>query len=152
MLRRALVVWLAFLLLAHGIAHVPGFLVNWQIASFPDLTYRTTIFATSVDVGPEGIRLLGLCWIGTAIVLVLLASAVAFNVPLRPWAIPAALILSLLLCAAGWPEARLGLVANVVIALSLLATSRDGVAKSSQAKRDLSRRGWRVRARSTIGV
>jgi len=117
MLRRALVVWLAFLLLAHGIAHVPGFLVNWQIASFPDLTYRTTIFGTSVDVGPEGIRLLGLCWIGTAIVLVLLASAVAFNVPLRPWAIPAALILSLLLCAAGWPEARLGLVANVVIAV-----------------------------------
>ena len=28
-----------------------------------------------------------------------------------------ALILSLLLCAAGWPEARLGLVANVVIAV-----------------------------------
>jgi hypothetical protein len=82
MLRRALVVWLAFLLLAHGIAHVPGFLVNWQIASFPDLTYRTTIFATSVDVGPEGIRLIGLCWIGTAVVLVVLASAVAFNVPL----------------------------------------------------------------------
>ena len=152
MLSRALVVWLAFLLLAHGIAHVPGFLVNWQIASFPDVTYRTTIFGTSVDVGPAGIRLLGLCWIGTAIVLVLLASAVAFNVSLRPWAIPAALILSLLLCAAGWPEARLGLVANVVIALSLLATSRDGVAKSSREKRDLSRRGWRVRARSTIGV
>jgi hypothetical protein len=54
-LRRALVAWLAFLLLAHGVAHVPGFLVNWQIASFPDLNYRTTIFGTSVDVGPEGI-------------------------------------------------------------------------------------------------
>ena len=54
MLGRALVVWLAFLLLAHGIAHVPGFLVNWQIASFPDLTYRTTIFATSVDVCSGG--------------------------------------------------------------------------------------------------
>ena len=152
MLRRALVVWLAFLLLAHGIAHVPGFLVNWQIASFPDLPYRTTIFGTSVDVGPGSIRLLGLCWIATAIVLVVLASAVAFNVPLRPWAIPAALILSPLLCAAGWPEARLGLIANVVIALSLFATSHHGVAKSSRAERDLSRRGWRVRTRARIGV
>ena len=67
MLRRALVVWLAFLLLAHGIAHVAGFLVNWQIASFPDLTYRTTIFGTSVDVGPDGIRLLGLCFIALSL-------------------------------------------------------------------------------------
>lgn len=108
---------LAFLLFAHGIAHVPGFLVSWQLVAFPDLTYRTTIFGTSVNVGPEGARLIGLCWLGMAAVLVVLGSAVAFNVPLRPWAIAAALALSLLLCAAGWPEARLGLIANAVIAL-----------------------------------
>ena len=88
----------AFLLLAHGIAHVPGFLVNWQLAVFPDLAYRTTIFGTTVDVGPHGIRLIGLCWLGLAAVFVALASAVAFNAPLRP-------------------VARVGLLANAVIAL-----------------------------------
>ena len=112
---------LAFLLLAHGIAHVPGFLVSWQLASFPDLTYRTTIFGTSVNVGPEGIRLMGLCWLGMAAVFEALATAVAFNAPLWPAATATALALSLLLCAAGWPEARVGLLANAVIALSLVA-------------------------------
>ena len=112
---------LAFLLLAHGIAHVPGFLVSWQLASFPDLTYRTTIFGTSVNVGPEGIRLMGLCWLGMAGVFEALAAAVAFNAPLWPAATATALTLSLLLCAAGWPEARVGLLANAVIALGLVA-------------------------------
>jgi hypothetical protein len=111
----------AFLLFAHGIAHLPGFIVSWQLGSFPDLPYRTTIFGTSLDVGPEGMRLIGLCWIGMTTALVALASAVAFDAPLWPWAIPVALTLSLLLCAAGWPEARLGLVANAVIAVSLVA-------------------------------
>jgi hypothetical protein len=117
---------LAFLLLAHGIAHVPGFLVSWQLAAFPDLTYRTTVFGTSINAGPQGIRLIGLCWLGMAVVFVALASAVALNAPVRSWAIPTALTLSLLLCAAGWPEARLGLVANAAIALSLVAM-RSGV-------------------------
>jgi hypothetical protein len=117
---------LAFLLLAHGIAHVPGFLVSWQLAAFPDLTYRTTVFGTSINAGPQGIRLIGLCWLGMAAVFVALASAVALNAPVRSWAIPTALTLSLLLCTAGWPEARLGLVANAAIALSLVAM-RSGV-------------------------
>ena len=112
---------LAFLLLAHGIAHLPGFLVSWQLASLPDLTYRTTVFGTAIKVGPDGIQLIGLCWLGMAAVFVALASAVAFNAPLRPAATATALALSLLLCAAGWPEARLGLLANAVIALSLVA-------------------------------
>ena len=111
----------AFLLLAHGIAHVPGFLVSWQLASFPDLTYRTTVFGSAVDVGPAWIRLIGIGWLGEAVVFVALASAVAFNAPLRPVAIATALALSLFLCAAGWPEARIGLLANGVIALSLVA-------------------------------
>jgi len=27
----------AFLLLVHGIAHFPGFIVSWQLGLFPDL-------------------------------------------------------------------------------------------------------------------
>jgi hypothetical protein len=117
---------LAFLLFAHGLAHVPGFLVSWQLAVFPDLAYRTTIFGASVNVGPEGMRLIGLCWLGLAGVFVVLASAIAFNAPLRPSTTGAALALSIFLCAAGWPEARLGLVANAVIAL-LFVWTRTGV-------------------------
>jgi hypothetical protein len=110
---------LAFLFLGHGIAHLPGFIVSWQLASFPELPYRTTIFGTSLDVGAGGIRLIGLCWLGIAAALIAVASAFALDVRVWPWAAPTVLALSLVLCLAGWPEARLGLVANVVLAASL---------------------------------
>ena len=41
---------LALLLLGHGIAHLPGFLVGWQLASFPELPFSTTVLAHIVDV------------------------------------------------------------------------------------------------------
>jgi hypothetical protein len=110
---------LAFLLLGHGIAHLPGFIVSWQLGSFPDLPYRTTIFGASLNVGADGMRLIGLGWLGIAAALIALALAIAFDVRLWPWAAPMVLALSLLLCVAGWPEARLGVVANAVLAASL---------------------------------
>jgi hypothetical protein len=118
---------LAFLLFAHGVAHLPGFFVSWQLTSFPDLPYRTTIFGSSLDVGPTGAQFLGLCWIAIATVLVALAVAVAVNVPLSRWAVPTALAFSLLLCAAGWPETRWGFVANAAI-LFLVAVRSSVVA------------------------
>jgi hypothetical protein len=42
---------LALLLLAHGVAHLPGFLVSWQLRSFPEMPYRTAFLGGSVDVG-----------------------------------------------------------------------------------------------------
>ena len=41
---------LAVLLLVHGVAHLPGFLVAFRLASFPELPYRTTFFGTLEDV------------------------------------------------------------------------------------------------------
>jgi hypothetical protein len=42
----------------HGVAHLPGFLVAWQLRSFPELPYHTTVLANSVDVGVTGIRVI----------------------------------------------------------------------------------------------
>ena len=83
-------------------------------------------------MGADAIRLMGLCWLGMGAVLVALASAVAFNAPLRTSATATALALSLLLCADGWPEARLGLLANAVIALSLVAMRLGAIAERRQ--------------------
>jgi hypothetical protein len=117
----------AFLLAAHGIAHLPGFLVAWKIRELEGLSYRTTIFGTSMDVGARGIRAIGVAWMLAAIAFVLLAAAVAVHS--GPWreALPIVLVISVLLCAVGWPEARIGIVANAVIALLLLAGLRGGV-------------------------
>jgi hypothetical protein len=115
---------LALLLLGHGIAHLPGFLVGWQLASFPELPFRTTVLAHTVNVGIVGARLVGAGWMIAALMFAVLAAAVAFRPTTWPPLLPAALLLSTLLCVLGWPEARIGLMVNTLLAIGLLAAVR----------------------------
>ena len=117
----------AFLLLAHGVAHLPGFIVAWRLRDLQGLPYRTTLFGTSVDVGAAGIRVVGVAWLLIALALASLAVAVTARGDQWREVLPVVLVMSTLLCAMGWPEARIGLVANAVIAVLLLAGLRAGV-------------------------
>jgi hypothetical protein len=112
---RVMRVILVLLLLVHGIAHLPGFLVNWQLRSFPELPFRTTVFGGTLDVGLIGIRAVGVGWLLVTIAF----GFAALGVLLRSgWWQPvaySAVGASGLLSAAGWPEARLGLVANALV-------------------------------------
>ena len=69
MSERVMRVILVLLLLVHGIAHLPGFLVNWQLRSFPELPFRTSVFGGTLDVGLIGIRAVGVGWLLVAIAL-----------------------------------------------------------------------------------
>ncbi len=115
---------LVLLLLAHGIAHLPGFLVNWQLRSFPELPFRTTVFAGTLDVGLIGIRAVGIGWLLVAVAF----GFAALGVLLRSgWWQPlaySAVGASVLLTAAGWPEPRLGLVANVLVIVLIVTGQR----------------------------
>lgn len=115
---------LALLLLGHGIAHLPGFLVGWQLASFPELPFRTTVLAHTVDVGVVGARLVGAGWMIVSLMFVVLAAAVALRPTGWPQVLPVALALSTLLCVLGWPEARIGLLMNSLLAIGLTAAIR----------------------------
>ena len=115
---------LALLLLGHGIAHLPGFLVGWQLASFPELPFRTTVIANHIDVGVGGARLVGAGWMIASLMFVVLAASVALRPTGWPQALPVAIALSTLLCVLAWPEARIGLVVNGVLALGLMAANR----------------------------
>jgi hypothetical protein len=117
---------LSFLLLAHGVAHLPGFLVAWGLMSFPERPYRTTVFGT-VDVGAAGARLVGFGWLVTSVVFVALAGALAFRINPPLVVLPVALGFSAMLCVAGWPEALYGFVANSAIAAMLVAGERYGL-------------------------
>ena len=64
----------AAFLIAHGVAHLVGFVVPWKLVSTAEVPYRTTILGWSI-----------------------------------------------VLCVVGWPEARIGLVVNVVLLAVLLA-------------------------------
>ena len=64
---------LALWFFTHGVAHLPGFLVSWQLRTFTELPFRTTILANSVDVGTVGVRLIGVGWLLSAVAFMALA-------------------------------------------------------------------------------
>ena len=117
---------LAFLLLAHGVAHLPGMLVGLELASFPELPFRTTVFGT-LDIGVTGARVVGIAWGVMAIAFVALAAAIAFTVALPPIVLPLALGCSAVLCLSAWPQAGLGFVANGIVAALLVVSERYGL-------------------------
>ena len=110
----------AGLLIAHGIAHLVGFAVPWKLMSSAEVPYRTTILGGAIDVGGTGARALGVLWLITALAFVVLAGAVLLGWNVRFWTF-AALSLSIVLCVAGWPDARIGLAVNGVVLTVLLA-------------------------------
>ena len=117
---------LAVLMVAHGIAHLPGFLVSWQLRSFPEMPFRTTILGSSLDVGAVGIKVIGLMWVAVSVAFGILAVATLVR---AAWWQPigyAAIGLSTALCLVGWPDARFGLVANAVILLLIVIGGRAG--------------------------
>jgi len=117
---------LAFMLLAHGVAHLPGFFVGWQLASFPELPFRTTIFGT-VDIGVIGTRLVGLAWLLSSLVFAALAATIAMRVEFPSALLPFALGVSAALCLSAWPKASYGFIANAAIATMLVAGERYGL-------------------------
>ena len=111
---------LSVLLLGHGVAHLPGFLVDLRLRSIRELPFRTTVLNGSVDIGEAGIKVIGLALLTAAIALGVLAIAVLVRVPWWPPVAYLAVGLSILLCLLGWPEARLGILANLVILMLLV--------------------------------
>ncbi len=112
----------AGLLIIHGVAHLPGFVVPWRLASPREMPYKTTLFAGVVNVGDAGIRVVGLLWLMAALAL----GACGIVVLVRaPWWMPVTLtaaLFSLFLSIVGWPESRIGVFVNLAI-LALLVVN-----------------------------
>src|SRR5215510_4208448 len=119
-------IFLAIWFFAHGVAHVPGFLVSWQLRTFPELPFRTTILADSVDVGRVGVRLVGVGWLVGAVAFMTLALAAMLRVAWWQGATYVVLGFSLILCILGWPRSRIGVASNIVVAVVLTSAPRFG--------------------------
>jgi hypothetical protein len=110
-------------LVVHGIAHLPGFAVPWQLITSTELPYRTTVLAGRIDIGDAGVRAVGLAWALAAAAFIALAWSLWAGLPWTRTLIACAVAFSLVLCAAGWPDARIGVAANILI-LAMLAATR----------------------------
>jgi ABC-type microcin C transport system permease subunit YejB len=114
---------LAALFIGHGVAHVVGFAVPWKLVTSSQVPYRTTVAGGLVDIGPAGVRLVGLLWLFVAVALVSIAAGVLQH---TTWWYREALVIlmvSSVLCLLGWPDSRPGLVANFLILAVLIGGS-----------------------------
>ena len=115
---------LAFLLAAHGIAHLAGFISSWELTDNRGASLQNDRLLGALGPGGRGhsghrravaARRIGLCGCGdragTGV-----SWAGRFMLP--------AVIASALLCVAGWPDARIGLAVNVGLALVLAIVAR----------------------------
>ncbi|HSK53132.1 MAG TPA: ABC transporter permease [Clostridia bacterium] len=105
----------AAVLAVHGLIHFMGLFACWQLATFEQLPYSTTILGGSVDVGEAGIRLVGAGW-GVAGALVLAGAWLIVRRDHRALAVvAAATAVSTLMCTLGLPDAVLGLVVDLAL-------------------------------------
>ena len=117
-------IFLAILMTLHGLAHIPGVLGSWRLATFAEMPYSTTLFGGRLDVGDAGMRVVGVLWLITEAGFV---AAAAGALAQRPWWTTTALAacgLSVLLCVAMLPQARIGIPVDLVIAGAIILSAR----------------------------
>lgn len=111
---------LAVFLIGHGIAHIVGFAVPWKLVTSNEVPYHTTVLAGIADPGPTGARVLGIAWLIVAFAFLSVGVGLLVH---APWWYPVALVAvvsSVALCVLGWPDSRLGFIANAAIAAVLI--------------------------------
>jgi hypothetical protein len=112
---------LAFVLMAHGVAHLVGFVIPWQLIKSADVPYRTTVLNGTFDLGAGGIRLIGIGWLALAASMIGLGLVLMVAGWLSLTTTVALVTMSLLLCAAGWPDTWMGLIVNAALLAVLVA-------------------------------
>jgi len=110
----------ALLLIAHGIAHLVGFVVPFGLMSNPDLAERMTVLGGALDVGEAGAKAVGIVWLALALGFCASGAAVLAGWWDAVWVVRLAAI-SLVFCLVGWPDARIGLFVNLAIIVALFA-------------------------------
>jgi hypothetical protein len=100
---------------AHGLIHLIGFVVPWQVVAVEGFPYRTTVLDGTADLGEIGVRVVGVIWLVCAIGFIVAAVGLLRR---TTWALPLTAILaivSLVVCVVGLPETAMGIAVNVLI-------------------------------------
>jgi hypothetical protein len=118
---------LAAVLAAHGVAHLVGFVSSWKLATLAELPYKTTVFAGRFDLGDAGIRVYGALWLLAAVAMWIAAIAIGTAASGAMRLTMFALVASLALCIAGWPDSRIGVAVNVAFLIFLIVGDRIGM-------------------------
>lgn len=102
-------------LMLHGVAHAVGFTASWKLVSPAEAPFTTTILSGAVDVGPAGIRLIGVLWLAAAAAMIGAAVLVWRRSPRAAAAVVGATGVSVAMCVVGLPASMIGLVIDLAI-------------------------------------
>ncbi|MEJ2052915.1 MAG: hypothetical protein P8X42_03255 [Calditrichaceae bacterium] len=111
---------LSIFLFIHGISHVVGFLIPWQIVKSDEMPYKTSLFFDKIDLGSNGIKIYGILWLLLALTFFLSAwfvvtgSVYWFNLTL------CVSICSFIFCILSLPDSKIGVIANIILFIFFL--------------------------------
>ncbi len=105
----------AIFICLHGLIHLMGFVVQWQLAVIEDLSYKTTILADTVNIGHTGARIVGALWLLAAGGFVAVAVMMLKAIPGWPAMLLSVTAFSLVVTILGWPDSRFGVFINIII-------------------------------------
>ncbi len=117
---------LAGLLIFHGLVHILGLLIFFEITEIETLPYSTKVLGERVDIGYIGIRLLGIIWLLILIAMVaagiglLLGTSWWYSFAL--WSTVASTVVTIL----GWSDTKFGLLINVLVFILLFLGNSQG--------------------------
>jgi hypothetical protein len=104
----------------HGLIHLIGFVVPWNLATIAGFPYRTTALDGAIALGDAGARAVGVVWLACAVGFVIAGFGIWRG---ESWALPltaSLAVVSIVVCALGLPEAVAGIVVSAVL-LGLVA-------------------------------
>lgn len=107
---------LGVLLTVHGLVHVVGFLLTWEIYAPEGFSYD--------DVWPEAgtlsARAVGVAWLVVAIVVMAVGGRLSAGIGVPPAVIAAPLAASIVVCATAFPSAIPGATISGVVLIAML--------------------------------
>lgn len=106
---------LGVFLVLHGIAHLVGFVVPWNLLNVEDVEYKTTLLSGRWDVGDLGIRLVGILWLAGAAAFIATGAALLAGAAWWKKAAFYTSLGSLTLSVLGWPDSRIGVAINFLL-------------------------------------
>ena len=117
----------AFLLL-HGLAHAPGILGSWKLATFEGASYRPNVLLD--QAGDSVVYLLGVLWLVAGVTYLLAGIGVLRRAVWWPQAVAVAALTSLVVTTLWAEDAVVGLAINLGVVAVLVGV--------------LARSGWRL--------
>ncbi|HPN38370.1 MAG TPA: hypothetical protein PL041_08195 [Melioribacteraceae bacterium] len=108
------------ILVAHAIAHLPGFVMSFKLAKIKELPYSTKVFFKKIEIGEIGIKIYGLIWLVLSLIFFTAVILIIFEMPVFKITIITASILSFLISVLGLPETKFGIIINSLIIFYLI--------------------------------